>query len=169
MTWKPKRIAPPSMIAQQLVAAFSAIETSDKLNEEQRERYFNAAVKAFTQLMDGVRFDIQEDGTYKFPSRSRTGLPHYVNGKCDCESAVDQKKICWHRFAKKLIELTEQADRDANHTPPLAVEEQPAIHCPICAAPMIPALTPGGEECFECVNPQCRKALLAEVVEAFIA
>jgi len=157
------------MIAQQLVIAFGAIETSDRLNDEQRERYFNATVKAFTQLMDGVRFNIEEDGTYMFPSRSRTGLAHHVNGKCDCEAAAEQKKICWHRVARKLIELTEQADRDANLSPPLAIEEQPAIHCPICAAPMLPSLTPAGEECFECVNAQCRKVLMAEVVEAFIA
>ena len=169
MTWKPKRIAPPSMIAQQLVTAFTAIEETDKLNEEQRERYFNAATKAFCQLMDGVRFTVEEDGTFVFPSRSRTGLAHQVNGKCDCEAAVEQKKICWHRVAKKLIELTEQADRAANHTPPLATEEQPALHCPICAAPMVAALTPGGEECFECVNRKCQKVIMAEVVEAFIA
>jgi hypothetical protein len=34
---------------------------------------------------------------------------------------------------------------------------------------MLPALTPGGEDCIECVNPKCQKVVMADVVEAFFA
>ena len=160
------RVASPLILARQLVNVLETLEHTN-MDAQRHELWNNAAVKAFNQLYEGIRFDRGEDGLFTFPSRTRGGLVHHVNGVCDCEAAVEQHAPCWHRPAKAMVLSSEEA-MFAVPVPPLAPEQQPAIHCPICAAPMLAALTPAGEECFECVNPTCRKAIMAEIVEAFI-
>lgn len=160
------RIASPRMLAQQLVAVFDSIERGD-MTDARRELWNNAAVKAFNQLYEGIRIERDDDGTFLFPSRSRGGLVHHTNGTCDCEAAVEQHAPCWHRPAKAIALGVEQAAFTTAAPPPIA--DPPALHCPICAAPMLAALTPGGEESFACVNPKCQKVIMAEVIDAFIA
>lgn len=162
-----QRIASARILAQQLVNVLSTIERTE-MNDQRRELWNNAAVKAFNQLYEGVRFDRDDSGTFTFPSRTRGGITHHVNGTCDCEACAEQRAPCWHRPAKAMVLGAERAMFVAAPEPPPAAEEQPAIHCPICAAPMLPALTPGGEESFACVNAKCQKVILAEIIEAFI-
>ena len=158
------RIASALMLAQQLAAVLATIERT-KMTDERRELWNNAAVKAFNQLYDGIRIEREDDGTFIFPSRSRGGLAHHVNGTCSCEAAVEQHAPCWHRPAKAIALGVEQASF-TTVAPLLAPEPQP-YHCPHCASPMLAGLTPGGEECITCVNPACQKTIMAEVVEAF--
>jgi hypothetical protein len=162
------RIASALMLAHQLVKVLETIEQKD-MAEQRHELWNNAAVKAFNQLYEGIRFDRDDDGTFIFPSRSRSGLAHHVNGTCDCEAYADHSppEPCWHRPAKAMVLGAEQ-DTFAVPVPPPAPDPKP-YHCPHCASPMLPALTPGGQDCIECVNPTCQKTIMAEVVEAFFA
>jgi hypothetical protein len=155
------------MLAQQLAAVLATIAHTP-MTDARRELWNNAAVKAFNQLYDGIRIDRDDDGTFIFPSRSRGGLSHHVNGTCDCEAAVEQHAPCWHRPAKAMALGVEQATFTSAAPPPPAPEPQP-YHCPHCASPMHAGLTPGGEDCIACVNPACQKTILSEVVEAFFA
>jgi hypothetical protein len=160
------RIASPLMVAHQLVIVLETIERTE-MSEARRELWNNATVKAFNQLYEGIRVEREDDGTMIFPSRSRGGLSHYVNGTCSCEAAVEQQAPCWHRPAKAMVLGVEQASFTTAAPPPAAPDR--VYHCPHCASPMLPTLTPGGEDCIECVNPQCQKTIMAEVVEAFFA
>lgn len=161
------RIASARMLAHQLVNVLDTIERTT-MTDERRELWNNAAVKAFNQLYEGIRFDREDDGTFIFPSRSRGGLAHHVNGTCDCEACVEQRAPCWHRPAKAMAIAVEQATFTTAAPPPPAPEPK-LYHCPHCASPMLPALTPGGEDCIECANLRCQKVVMADVVEAFFA
>lgn len=178
MARKVQRIAPPSMIADAVACLLARIERNPKLNEEQRELKCNAVVKAFNQLYDGVRFTRNGD-EFVFPSRTRSGLSHRVNGVCECEAAAEQGQPCWHCAAKYLILVVEEAQQpDAGQPPdeeglltsedaPLPDDDLPRIACPTCDSPMRWAITPGGEECVECLSPKCGRTIHAEVVDAF--
>src|SRR5947207_1569334 len=96
MTYKPKRVASPSIIADAVSAVSGWIEASTKIDERTRELWYNAIAKAYAQLMNGVRID-RAGADFIFPSRTRTGLTHHVNGRCDCEAEEKGKVICWHR------------------------------------------------------------------------
>jgi len=140
MTFRPKRIAPPRIIADAASALYGQIDLMK--DEEQRARYINAITKAFNQLMDGVRFEKHDDGTYAFPSRTRNGKNHHVNGTCDCE-ASEGGNVCWARAARRLIEMIAEVERSCLMTPPdappqcgrcgAAMFEQGGRHiCPSC-------------------------------------
>jgi hypothetical protein len=107
MARKPSRIAPPAIIADAASALYAQVAACAAVSDEDRTLYENAITKAFAQLMDGVRFDREDDGTFVFPSRSRSGLAHRVNGTCDCEASAEQGQPCWHRAAKRLVLLVE--------------------------------------------------------------
>lgn len=109
MARKPTRIAPPAIIAQAASALYAQCEQI--ADEERRQLAINAVTKAFNQLMDGVRIDREPDGTFVFPSRSRAGLSHHVNGVCDCEAWVDNKEPCWQRAGKQMVLIIEDAAR----------------------------------------------------------
>jgi hypothetical protein len=79
MTYMPKRVASPRIIADAAGVVCGWIEASAKINERTRELWYNAVAKAFAQLMNGVRIDRNGDN-FIFPSRTRTGLAHRVNG-----------------------------------------------------------------------------------------
>lgn len=140
MARKPQRIAPPAIIADAARALYGQVAASTGISDEDRTLYENAVTKAFAQLMEGVRFDREDDGTFVFPSRSRSGLAHRVNGTCDCEASAEQGQPCWHRAAKRLVLLIEDATRaePAPAAPQLA-EPQPQ---PVAPAPQ-PAAGPG--------------------------
>lgn len=179
MARKPTRIAPPSMIADALASLLAQIERNPKLSEKQRELAYNAAVKAFNQLFEGVSFTRNGD-EFVFPSRSRSGIAHHINGACDCE-AGEEGDPCWHRAAKREILMVEEAQQADASLPPDAeglhmcpdappLNCDPAfITCPSCGGPMHWAVTPGREECIECFNPRCGRTIHADVVAVFFA
>lgn len=138
MARKPTRIAPPAIIADAASALYAQIAASPGVSEADRPLWENAVTKAFVQLMDGVRFDREEDGTFVFPSRSRAGLAHFVNGTCDCEATAEQGQPCWHRAAKRLVMIIEEGARPD----PTAAA---APRAPVQAAPApTPAAPPAG-------------------------
>jgi len=112
MAHKPQRIAPPAIIADAASALYGQVDASSGINEEQRPLWVNAVTKAFNQLVEGVRFERQHDGTFVFPSRTRSGVAHRVNGVCDCEATAEQGQPCWHRAAKRLVLLVEKQQSD---------------------------------------------------------
>lgn len=122
MTFRPKRIAAPAIIADAASALYAQCDAMQ--DAKLKGLAINAITKAFTQLMDGVRFDKDEaTGDFIFPSRSRSGLAHRVNGTCDCEAA-EEKRPCWHRAARRLIEMIEQHEWDTLVQPPPADDDQ---------------------------------------------
>ena len=149
-----RRIAPPTLLARELVRAFEIIERAE-LDEQRREAWYNAARNAFNYLFDGIRFERLDDGSINFPSRSRgSAKQHNVNGACTCEAATEKLIPCWHRPGKGMIDGAERAMFTAPVAPPPV--EQPAYHCPKCAAPLHlrqeddPAL-----DVYMCCNPRC--------------
>lgn len=147
------RIASPLMIAQQLTTVLATIEHAD-MTDARRELWNNAAVKAFNQLYDGIRIDREDDGTFIFPSRSRGGLAHHVNGTCSCEAAVEQHAPCWHRPAKAMALGVEQATFTSAAPPPPAPDC--VYHCPHCAAPLHLRLEDEPAcSAYLCCNPSC--------------
>jgi hypothetical protein len=118
MTYKPKRVARPSIIADAASTLLAQVEISRRISDAERDRWTNAVAKAFAQLIDGVRFE-QDGNNMIFPSRTRSGLSHRVNGICDCEAA-EGGMPCWHRAAKRMIELIIEAEQATLITPPNA-------------------------------------------------
>jgi hypothetical protein len=160
MATKPNRIAPASIIADAASALLAQIESLPRLDDKQRSLACNAVVKAFNQLYEGI--NIARDGDlFIFPSRTRSGMSHSVNGVCDCEAGAEKQQPCWHRAAKRLVLMVEEyvAEQDGLPTseqPP--APQQPnksAILCPACGSAMAHTLTPGGEPAIECVNRKC--------------
>lgn len=141
MARKPLRIAPPAIIADAAATRYAQITADPTIPEAERELHVNAVTKAFNQLMDGVRFEREDDGTFVFPSRTRSGVSHRVNGACDCEAAAEQGQPCWHREAKCLVLIIEEGQVPAPapiptpgpHLPPeaLAVLPPPDRHLAI--------------------------------------
>ena len=119
MSSKPQRIAPPAIIAQATSVLYVQIAACSKVSDENRHLYENAVTKAFNQLMDGVRFT-REGTDFIFPSRTRNGLSHRVNGTCDCEASSEQGHPCWHRAAKRLVLLIEDATASTAPAAPAA-------------------------------------------------
>lgn len=123
MARKPQRIAPPAIIAQAAATLYAEIAATTAIADAERELFVNATTKAFNQLIDGVRFEREEDDTFVFPSRTRSGMAHRVNGTCDCEASAEQGQPCWHRAAKRLVLIIEAppsaaAPPSAPATPP---------------------------------------------------
>lgn len=129
MTYKPKRIAAPRLIFDAASVLASHVEANARIDDADRDRWYNAITKATGQLMDGVRYEIADDDLI-FPSRSRSGISHRVNGTCDCE-AGEKGDPCWHRAAKRIIALITDAERVTLITPPDAPP-----HCGRCGAAM---------------------------------
>jgi hypothetical protein len=107
MASKPQRIAPPAIIAEAASALYAQIAASPTIDDAERPLWENAVTKAFNQLIEGVRFERNEDD-FIFPSRTRSGMAHHVNGVCDCEASAEQGQPCWHRAAKRLVLIMEQ-------------------------------------------------------------
>jgi hypothetical protein len=101
------RIALPRVIADAASALFARYE---HLGEPQRSLHWNAVMKAFNQLYDGVKMDLDiEAKQIVFPSRTRTGVAHRVtvdldHGQhtCTCEAHAEQEQPCWHVAAANL-------------------------------------------------------------------
>lgn len=129
MTYKPKRIAAPRLIFDAASALADQVEASVQIDDANRDRWYNAITKAAGQLMDGVRFE-HDGADLIFPSRSRSGINHRTNGRCDCE-AGENGDPCWHRAARRLIALVADAERSTLVTPPDAPP-----HCGRCGAAM---------------------------------
>ena len=125
MTFSPKRIALPRLIFDAASAIAGQVEAHPRIPENQKDRWYNALMKATGQLMDGVRFEHSSEETV-FPSRTRSGLSHRVNGYCTCEAA-ENGAVCWHRAARAMIILVEDVERVTLIEPPQA---PPA--CPRC-------------------------------------
>ncbi len=102
--------------------------------------------------MDGVRFERDSDDLI-FPSRSRSGLSHRTNGRCDCEAYTERNppQPCWHRAAKRMIELIEDLEQSVLCTPPPAPPQ-----CGRCGAEMFER---GGR----LICPACGHSRLAPV------
>ena len=125
MASKPQRIAQPAIIAQAASALYGQIAASAKITDAERHLWENAATKAFNQLMDGVRFT-REGKDFIFPSRTRSGISHRVNGTCDCEASTEQGHPCWHRAAKRLVLLIEDATAPAAPVAPCLLYTSPS-------------------------------------------
>lgn len=175
------RIAPASIIADAAAQLLATIERRSDLDEQRQARACNAVMKAVNQLYEGVNI-VRDGDDFIFPSRSRTGISHRVNGTCDCEAAAEQGQPCWHRAAKRLVLMVEEAQRaDAGQPPddeglptsddaPLPEEngDEP-FPCPSCGSPMAWTTTPGGEECVECTNATCQRTIHADVIAAMFS
>jgi hypothetical protein len=162
MAYRPHRIASPDAVFAAAADLCRAISASARITDDaERDRWYNATTKAVTQLMDGVRIERQGDD-FIFPSRSRGGLAHRVNGTCDCEAAVEQRKPCWHRAAKKLV-LVIEASEHAALDPEPEPDPQP-YHCPRCAAPLHHRTD--GAEVYMCCNPRCNFQIAADLMES---
>mgnify|MGYP000849798908 CR=1 FL=1 len=133
MTYKPKRVAPPSIIADAAGALHAITERSEQIGNDERDLWHNAIQKAHNQLMDGVRYEQLEGGVYLFPSRTRSGTSHRTNGSCDCEAYTDftPPRPCWHRAAKRIIELIAEIEQATLVRPPQAPPQ-----CGGCGAAM---------------------------------
>jgi hypothetical protein len=116
MTYKPKRVAAPRLIFDAASALAGQVEASSQIDDANRDRWYNAIAKATGQLMDGTRYEITGDEMV-FPSRTRSGLSHRVNGVCDCE-AGEQGDPCWHRAAKRMIAMIAEVEQVTVVTPP---------------------------------------------------
>jgi SWIM zinc finger len=127
MTYRPKRIAAPRLIFDAASALVGQVEASGRIDDDDRDRWYNAITKAAGQLMDGTRFE-QDGDDLLFPSRTRSGIAHRVNGTCTCE-AGEKGDPCWHRAAKRMIALIVDVERttliDLPDVPP---------SCPRCGA-----------------------------------
>ena len=133
MTYKPKRVAPPSIIADAAGVLHAMTEQSSQIDDTARDLWHNAIQKAHNQLMDGIRYEQLEDGAYLFPSRTRSGASHRTNGSCDCEAYTEHKppRPCWHRAAKRMIELIVDAEHATLVVPVLAPPQ-----CGACGSQM---------------------------------
>lgn len=109
------RIAQPHQIYSVASVISSSIEQCTRIADAERDRWFNALAKASAQLLEGVRFE-QDDTGFVFPSRTRTGIAHHVNGNCDCEAAEDGQP-CWHRAAAKMLQLLLDANQGSDCKP----------------------------------------------------
>jgi hypothetical protein len=94
----------------------TAIEQSTRIADTQRDRWYAALTKAVGQLMDGIQVERHGD-EMTFPSRTRSGISHHVDGHCTCE-AGEKGDPCWHRAARQLILLLEDAQKDDILPPP---------------------------------------------------
>lgn len=133
MAYKPKRIAPPSIIADAAGVLHALTEQSRQIDDDERDRWHSAIQRAHNQLMEGVRYEQLGDGALLFPSRGRSGVSHRTNGTCDCEASTEHKPPlpCWHRAAKRMIELIADAEQAT------LVEPTPAPpSCGACGASM---------------------------------
>jgi hypothetical protein len=150
MARKPTRIAPPAIIAQAAATLYAQIAASPAIPDAERELYINATTKAWNQLMDGVKFE-REDDEFIFPSRTRAGMAHRVNGTCDCEASAEQGQPCWHRAAKKLVLIMEAptTPRPAAATPPPAAPVAP----PPPPAPRGPGRNPAQPRIRQLITP----------------
>lgn len=130
MAHQPRRIATPHQIYAVASIVSSYVEHCSAIADADRNRWFNAVAKATAQLLDGVRFEQDEEGII-FPSRTRTGLAHHVNGTCDCEAAEDGQP-CWHRAAARMIRIIANAQQhgtiNAPTTPPQRISAAQARH-----------------------------------------
>lgn len=109
------RIAQPHQIYSVASVISSSIEQCSRIADTERDRWFNALAKASAQLMEGVRFEQDANG-FTFPSRSRSGIAHHVNGCCDCEAAEDGQP-CWHRAAAKMLQILLDANAGNDSKP----------------------------------------------------
>jgi hypothetical protein len=132
MTFCPKRIAAPRLIFDAASALAGQVEASTQIDDDDRDRWYNAITKASGRLMDGVRFDVAGDELI-FPSRSRNGVSHRTNGACTCEAYTERTppQPCWHRAARRLIELIADVEHSTLITPPAAPPQ-----CGRCGAAM---------------------------------
>lgn len=161
MTYRPKRISAPRLIFDAASALAGQVEVTARIDDDDRDRWYNAITKAVGQLMDGVRYEVAGDELI-FPSRTRSGVSHRVNGTCSCEAA-ERGDPCWHRAARRMIALIEDVERDTLVTPPPAPPQ-----CARCGTAMFER---GGRQiCPACqhsrpatVPPPCpRPAITAE-------
>lgn len=134
MARKPLRIAPPHIIADAASALYAQIAGCASIADDARELYVSAVTKAFGQLVEGVRID-REGDDFIFPSRTRAGLTHRVNGTCTCEAAAEQGQPCWHRAAKRLVLIIE-----GGQAPDPAPLPSPGPHLPPDALAVLPPL-----------------------------
>jgi hypothetical protein len=156
MTFKPKRVAAPRVIYDAASALAGQVEASTRIDDD-RDRWYNAIAKAASQLMDGVRFE-QDGDDMIFPSRSRSGISHRVNGVCTCEAWTERRQPCWHRAAAKIIVMIEDAERRQMAPPPAPLT--PAYRCIHCGSPTEP-----DDEHFVCLNRACGRAMSIELFE----
>lgn len=133
MTYKPKRVAPPSIIADAAGVLHAITEQSEQISDADRDLWHNAIQKAHNQLMDGARYEQLEDGAFLFSSRTRSGMNHRTNSSCDCEAYTNYTppRPCWHRAAKRMIELIVEAERATLIRPPDAPPQ-----CGACGSAM---------------------------------
>jgi hypothetical protein len=134
MSYRPKRVAVPRLIFDAASALAGQVEASQRIGEADRDRWYEAIKKATSYLMDGVRWRWEQDGetrVFVVASKDRQGLEHRVNGVCSCEAQVKQSVVCWHRAARREVELIEDAERSTLIAPPLAPPQ-----CGRCGAGM---------------------------------
>lgn len=123
MSYKPKRVAAPRLIFDAASALAGQVEASRRISEDDKDRWYEAIKKATAYLMDGVRWRWEEDGearVFVIASKDRQGLEHRVNGVCSCEAGTERQIICWHRAARREVELIEDAEQHTLCAPPLA-------------------------------------------------
>jgi hypothetical protein len=169
------QIAPLTILAQQLHAVALEIERmpdSTPTEQDRRTRWENAAITAFNELAGGTHYTRHDDGSATFRSRSRPRLEHTANqnGACTCEAFTEKHIPCWHLPALWMLDGCEEAlyvqPSEAAAVP--ATDDAP-IHCPYCAAPMFPAVTPGGEDVIECSNLRCQKVCYLDALDYFLS
>src|SRR6266540_1630462 len=166
VTYMPKRVASPRIIADAVSAVCGWIEASDKIDARTRELWYNAIAKAYAQLMNGVRID-RDGADFIFPSRTRTGLAHRVNGRCDCEACAEQHEPCWHRAAKWIVLLIEDCERDELIRPPVLQDH--GYHCPRCGQDLFYRNDNDDEATaiYLCSNPRCPFQIGAQRFELY--
>jgi hypothetical protein len=163
-----EKIVPLTILAQQLYAVLVQIEampSATPAEQDMQARWENAAITAFNELAGGTHHTRHQDGSVTFRSRSRPRVQHTASqdDTCTCEAFTAKLIPCWHRPALWMLDGTEE-----EAAAPQFVGDAEAIHCPYCAAPMYPAVTPGGRHVIECSNPRCQKVCDLEAVEHFL-
>lgn len=86
-------------------ALLAAITDAAAMDEAQRASYHTAIVKAVRALMEGIQPERDGD-VMLIPSATTAGLVHRVHGQCSCAA----RGVCWHRAARRLVELIEDAE-----------------------------------------------------------
>ena len=169
--------APLTILAQQLHAVALEIERmpeSTPAEQDRRARWENAAITAFNELAGGTHYTRHDDGSVTFRSRSRPRLEHTAdqNGACSCEAYTEKQIPCWHLPALWMLDGCEEAMHVQPCEPAapfVAADLDAPIHCPYCAAPMFPAVTPGGEDVIECSNVRCQKVCYLDALDYFLS
>jgi hypothetical protein len=154
MSYKPKRVAAPRLIFDAASALAGQVEASGRISAADKDRWYEAIKKATSFLMDGVRWRWEQEGemrVFVIASKDRQGLEHHVNGACSCEAATEQCVVCWHRAARREVELIEDAEQHTLCTPPDAPPQ-----CGRCGAEMF-------ERAGRLICPVCQHSRLAPV------